>query len=147
VKAVSEHFANVSYQAEVLPKDKANAVKALQRMGKRVVMVGDGVNDAPALIQADVGIALASGTDVSVESADIVLNHNTLVSVLESRQLATKTLSTIKQNVLLSLTYNVIMVPLAMMSIVTPLMAAITMPISSLLVIANASRIQKLFKD
>ncbi len=147
VKAMSEYFTNVSYQAEVLPKDKVNAVKAMQKIGRQVVMVGDGVNDAPALIQADVGIALASGTDVSVESADIVLNHNTLLSVLESIQLATKTLSTIKQNVLLSLTYNVIMVPLAIMAIVTPLTAALTMPISSLLVIANASRIQKLFKD
>ncbi len=147
VSAICRQFDNVGYQAEVLPQDKAKAIAALQQSGKLVAMVGDGVNDAPALIQADVGIALASGTDVSAESADIVLNHNTIFSVFESKQLSTKTLRTIKQNILLSLTYNVIMVPLAMMAIVTPLMAALTMPISSLLVIANAGRIQKMYKD
>lgn len=146
VQAVTKELGNVDRQAEVLPKDKADVVRGLQKQGAIVAMVGDGVNDAPALIQADVGIALASGTDVSIESADIVLSHNELYKVSEARALASRTLSTIKQNILLSISYNVIMVPLAMMGLVNPLVAAITMPISSLLVIGNAARIKRFFK-
>lgn len=147
VAAITAELGNIARQAEVLPKDKVNLIKALQKRGAVVAMVGDGVNDAPALIQADVGIALASGTDVSIESADIVLSHNELDKVADARRLATRTLSTIKQNIVLSITYNIIMVPLAIMGLVNPLVAALTMPISSLLVIANAARIKRLFKD
>ena len=137
---------DIARHAEVLPKDKADVVRALQKQGNIVAMVGDGVNDAPALIQADVGIALASGTDVSIESADIVLSHNELHKVTEARRLASRTLSIIRQNIVLSISYNIIMVPLAMMGLVNPLMAAVTMPISSLLVIGNSARIKRLFK-
>ncbi|HHA18907.1 MAG TPA: cation-translocating P-type ATPase, partial [Methylophaga sp.] len=147
VKAITASLGDVERQAEVLPKDKADVVKKLQQQGAIVAMVGDGVNDAPALIQADVGIALASGTDVSIESADIVLSHNELHKVSEAKQLASRTLRTIRQNIVLSITYNIIMVPLAMMSLVSPLVAALTMPISSLLVIGNAARIRRFFKE
>lgn len=146
VAAITADLGDIQRQAEVLPKDKADVVRALQKQGVIVAMVGDGVNDAPALIQADVGIALASGTDVSIESADIVLSHNELRKVTEARHLASRTLSTIRQNIVLSISYNIIMVPLAMMGLVNPLIAAITMPISSLLVIGNAARIKRLFK-
>lgn len=146
VYAVTKAFGDINRFAEVLPKDKADTVKNLQKNGAVVAMVGDGVNDAPALIQADVGIALATGTDVSIESADIVLSHNELHKVTESRQLAKRTLRTVRQNIVLSITYNIIMVPLAMMTMVDPFVAALTMPISSLLVIANAARIRRLFK-
>jgi Cu2+-exporting ATPase len=146
VSAVTAELGDIDRQAEVLPKDKADVIRALQKQGAIVAMVGDGVNDAPALIQADVGIALASGTDVSIESADIVLSHNELQKVTEARRLARRTLSTIRQNILLSISYNIIMVPLAMMGLVNPLMAAITMPISSLLVIGNAARIKDFLK-
>jgi len=146
VGAITAELGDIQRQAEVLPKDKADVVRALQNQGVIVAMVGDGVNDAPALIQADVGIALASGTDVSIESADIVLSHNELRKVTEARRLASRTLSTIRQNIVLSISYNIIMVPLAMMGLVNPLIAAITMPISSLLVIGNAARIKRLFK-
>jgi len=129
-----------------MPKDKADVVRQLQQQGDIVAMVGDGVNDAPALIQADIGIALASGTDVSIESADIVLSHNDLQQVAQARQLASRTLRTIKQNIVLSISYNVIMVPLAMMALVSPLVAALTMPVSSLLVIGNAARIRRVFE-
>uniref|UniRef100_UPI003F6A201D heavy metal translocating P-type ATPase n=1 Tax=Methylophaga sp. TaxID=2024840 RepID=UPI003F6A201D len=146
VDAVTAELGNVSRQAEVLPRDKSEVVRSLQQDGHIVAMVGDGVNDSPALIQADVGIAMASGTDVSVESADVVLTHQTLGKVSEARLLAARTLRAIRQNIVLSISYNVIMVPLAMMALVSPLVAAITMPISSLLVIGNAARIGRLFK-
>ncbi|MDB2705636.1 heavy metal translocating P-type ATPase [Pseudomonadota bacterium] len=147
VSAITKPFGDINRFAEVLPKDKAEIIKNMQQQGEIVAMVGDGVNDAPALIQADVGIALASGTDVSIESADIVLSHNELNRVAESRQLASRTLRAVRQNISLSITYNIIMVPLAMMALVDPLVAALTMPISSLLVIANAARIKRLFKE
>tara|TARA_R110002153_G_scaffold107109_4_gene246936 strand:- start:102475 stop:104907 length:2433 start_codon:yes stop_codon:yes gene_type:complete len=146
VDAITGELGDIARHAEVLPKDKADVVRALQKQGNIVAMVGDGVNDAPALIQADVGIALASGTDVSIESADIVLSHNELHKVTEARRLASRTLSIIRQNIVLSISYNIIMVPLAMMGLVNPLMAAVTMPISSLLVIGNSARIKRLFK-
>ncbi len=146
VAAVTAKLGNVDRLAEVLPEDKQKCIRDLQQNGAKVAMVGDGINDSPALIQADVGIALAAGTDVSIESADIVLLNNQLSQVAESRQLAARTLLTIRQNIVLSISYNVIMVPLAMMALVSPLLAAITMPISSLLVIGNAARISRLFK-
>jgi len=146
-EAIAKQLGGMEVIAEVLPQDKDRVIHALQRAGAIVAMVGDGVNDAPALIRADVGIALGSGTDVSVESADIVLMHNELNKVLQATQLSRRTLRTIKQNIGLSFVYNIIMVPLAMMAKVTPLTAAITMPISSLIVIGNAARIRTLFKD
>ena len=146
VAAVTAKLGNVGRLAEVLPEDKQQCIRDLQKQGARVAMVGDGINDSPALIQADVGIALAAGTDVSIESADIVLSQNRLAQVAEARQLAARTLRTIRQNIVLSISYNIIMVPLAMMALVSPLLAAVTMPISSLLVIGNAARISRLFK-
>jgi P-type Cu2+ transporter len=146
VSAVTADLGDISRQTEVMPKDKADTIRQLQQQGDIVAMVGDGVNDAPALIQADIGIALASGTDVSIESADIVLSHNELYQVVQARRLASKTLRTIKQNIVLSMSYNIVMVPLAMMALVSPIVAALTMPVSSLLVIANAARIRRLFE-
>jgi len=145
-EAVAKQLGGMEVIAEVLPQDKDQVIQHLQQQGKIVAMVGDGVNDAPALIRADVGIALGSGTDVSVESADIVLMHNELIKVLQATQLSRRTLRTIKQNIGLSFVYNIIMVPLAMMAKVSPLVAAITMPISSLIVIGNAARIRTLFR-
>ncbi len=145
-EAIARQLGGMEVIAEVLPQDKDQVIRRLQKDGAIVAMVGDGVNDAPALIRANVGIALGSGTDVSVESADIVLMHNELTKVLQATRLSRRTLRTIKQNIGLSFVYNVIMVPLAMMAKVSPLVAAITMPISSLVVIGNAARIRTLFK-
>ena len=146
VEAVARELGGMEVIAGVLPQDKDQVIQRLQKNGAIVAMVGDGVNDAPALIRADVGIALGSGTDVSVESADIVLMHNELYKVLQATQLSRRTLRTIRQNIGLSFVYNIVMVPLAMMAKVSPLVAAITMPISSLIVIGNAARIRTLFK-
>jgi Cu2+-exporting ATPase len=147
VEAVARQLGGMEVIAEVLPQDKDQVIQLLQQRGFKVAMVGDGINDAPALIRADVGIALGSGTDVSVESADIVLMHNELDKVRLATLLSRRTLRTIKQNIGLSFAYNAIMVPLAMMAKVDPLVAAITMPISSLVVIGNAARIRNLFKN
>jgi Cu2+-exporting ATPase len=146
-EAVARQLGGMEVIAEVLPQDKDRVIQHLQQGGAIVAMVGDGINDAPALIRADVGIALGSGTDVSVESADIVLMHNELDKVRQATQLSRRTLLTIKQNIGLSFVYNAIMVPLAMMAKVSPLVAAISMPVSSLIVIGNAARIRTLFKD
>jgi len=146
-QAIAAQLGGMEVIAEVLPQDKDQVIQRLQQQGAVVAMVGDGINDAPALIRADVGIALGSGTDVSVESADIVLMHNELNKVRQATLLSRRTLRTIKQNIGLSFVYNSIMVPLAVLGHVTPLVAAITMPISSLLVIGNASRIRNLFKE
>ncbi len=146
-EAIARQLGGMEVIAEVLPQDKDRVIQQLQQRGECVAMVGDGINDAPALIRADVGIALGSGTDVSVESADIVLMKNELDKVRLATLLSRRTLRTIKQNIGLSFVYNSIMVPLAMMAHVTPLVAAITMPISSLLVIGNAARIRNLFRQ
>lgn len=145
--AVAAQLGGMEVIAEVLPQDKDRVIRQLQERGEIVAMVGDGINDAPALIRADVGIALGSGTDVSMESADIVLMQSDLDKVRLATMLSRRTLRTIRQNIGLSFVYNAIMVPLAMMAKVTPLVAAITMPISSLVVIGNAARIRFLFKD
>jgi Cu2+-exporting ATPase len=128
--------------AEILPNDKAQHIKSLQKQGL-VLMVGDGINDAPALTQADVSIAIGSGADVSVASADVVVLKATLAPIVEAIQLSKRTQIIIKQNITFALLYNAFMVPLAMMAKVTPLFAAIVMPISSIIVVANAARLRK----
>lgn len=143
---IAEQLGGMDVIAEVLPQDKDRVIADLQRDGDRVAMVGDGINDAPALVRADVGIALGSGTDVSIASADIVLMSSELDKVRLAAGLSRRTLRTIRQNIGISITYNVIMVPLAMMAMITPLVAAVSMPISSLAVIGNAARIRTLFK-
>ncbi len=144
-QAVARQLGGMEVIAEVLPDEKDSVIQRLQEEGERVAMVGDGINDAPALIRADVGISLGSGTDASMESSDIVLMSDELDKVEQSVALSRRTLRTIRQNIGISLVYNSIMVPLAMMAYVTPLVAAIAMPISSLLVIGNSARIRTLF--
>ena len=144
---IARQLGGMDVIAEVLPDEKHDVIARLQAQGDRVAMVGDGINDAPALVRAHVGIALGAGTDISMDSADIVLMNNELLAVDTAVKLSARTLKTIRQNIASSIAYNVIMVPLAMSATLTPLVAAITMPISSLIVIGNAARIRTFFSE
>lgn len=146
-EGIAAVLGGVEVIAEVLPADKDRIIAGLQERGHRVAMVGDGVNDAPALVRADVGIAMGSGTDVSIASADIVLMRAELARVPQAAALSRRTLATIRQNIGISIAYNLIMVPLAMAAQITPLVAAVSMPLSSLAVIGNSARIRNLFRN
>ncbi|HHJ80091.1 MAG TPA: heavy metal translocating P-type ATPase [Candidatus Tenderia electrophaga] len=141
---VADELGGMDVIAEVLPQHKGQVVADLQAKGEIVAMIGDGVNDAPALACADVGIAMGGGTDVSMDCADFVLMDNALQRVLFGIDLSRQTLRIIRQNIKLSLGYNLILVPLAMAAMLTPVFAAIAMPLSSLAVIGNALRIRRL---
>ena len=140
--------------AGVLPDGKATAIKNLQEAGKKLAMVGDGINDAPALVQADVGIAIGSGADVAIESADVVLMHSDLQDVVKAIKLSQATIRNIKENLFWAFAYNTLGIPIAMGilhlfggPLLNPMLAGLAMSLSSVSVVANALRLGRFKMD
>jgi Cu+-exporting ATPase len=131
-----------NYVSSVDPIEKANYIMKLKEEGKIVIMAGDGINDAVALANSDVSIAMGNSADVTISVSDVVLLNNSLKSLKEAFKISKRTFSFIKQNLLISLIYNIITIPLAMAGLVIPLVAALSMSLSSLLVVANSMRIK-----
>ena len=134
------------YQAALLPHEKASYIEGLRQKGHKVVMAGDGINDTLALSQSEIAISMGSGADVAVDVSDVVLTNDSMQSLYEAFMISRKSLRVVKENLLFSLLYNVITIPLAMSGHIIPLFAALSMSLSSLVVVGNSMRIKNVLK-
>ncbi len=148
-RAVAKHLAIDEVIAEVQPKDKADVIARLQAQGRRVAMAGDGINDAPALAKADVGIAMGTGTDIAMESAQVTLVKGDLTGIVRARHLSRATVRNIRQNLFFAFGYNALGIPIAAGVLypftgwlLSPMLAALAMSLSSVSVISNALRLR-----
>nr|WP_263314844.1 heavy metal translocating P-type ATPase [Mammaliicoccus sp. Marseille-Q6498] len=142
-EAISKQVGIDKVIAEVLPEEKAVKIKALQKSGKKVAMVGDGVNDAPALVTADIGIAIGTGTEVAIEAADVTILGGELLLIPKAIKLSHATIKNIKQNLFWAFGYNVIGIPIAAVGLLAPWLAGAAMALSSVSVVTNALRLKR----
>jgi Cu+-exporting ATPase len=149
-KAVASKLGIDDFEAEILPDKKSEVVRRLQKQGRTVAMAGDGINDAPALAQADVGIAMGTGTDVAMESAGVTLVKGDLAGIVRARKLSQATMRNIRQNLFFAFIYNLLGVPVAAGVLypffgwlLSPILAAAAMSFSSVSVITNSLRLRK----
>lgn len=143
VKSIANSLQIAEFYAEQSPIDKSDFIDKLRVQGHKVVMIGDGINDAIALNKSDIAISMGAGSDVAIESSDIVLLDDSLQSLCLAHKIALKTYATIKQNIKISIIYNLLTIPLAMAGLIIPLFAAVSMSFSSILVVLNSLRIKK----
>jgi len=152
-KIVAEKIANeigiTKVIANVMPKDKVEVIKNLKSQNKIVMMCGDGINDSPALANSDIGVSINSGTDIAMDSSDVVLTNNNLASIIKLIDISKKTTRNIKQNLFWAFFYNILMIPIAIGALkpigitITPMIASIAMVLSSVTVIFNALRLKE----
>jgi len=142
-KRIAEEIGFDEFKAEVLPNEKSEVVKNYQSQNEIVAMVGDGINDSPALAQADISFAISSGTDIAIESAQITLVGGNLNAIPKAINLSKKTISTIKQNLFWAFVYNVVLIPLAAFGNLNPMIAALAMSLSSVSVVSNSLRLKR----
>ena len=129
--------------AEVLPQEKSLEIRKIKERGEKVIFVGDGINDAPSLVEADLGIAMGSATDIAKDAGQIILMQNNLEKVIEAVSISQKTFRTIKQNLFWAFAYNIIAIPLAAFGFLNPAIAALAMSFSSVSVVTNSLRIYR----